>query len=147
MALASLKDISANVDPQIVEVNEQNTNLLQISVARIVRGYLSRVLSNAVLASWDTPDNTPELVREAAAKLVASQLYFNAQSRGTVELSDEHVSQRLYNEAIRILEKIVSGEEVLVDVEVPVVATGDMSTLDFWPVDDTDRSFSKSMEL
>lgn len=143
--LASLDDINANLDNNVVEADGDNTDLIQISVARVVRGYLSRVLTNTVLTSWDSPENTPAIVREIAGMLIAAQHYFNVISAQSAVLPDDHFAQKLYDRAMALLNSIISGEITIEDV--PVSDTSSMNELDFWPVDDTDRAFTLGMEL
>jgi len=147
--LASLDDINAHLpsdegDP-VVEATDENTNLLQISVARVIRGNLSTVLSTATLLSWDSPEDTPEYIREIAGMLIASQLYFNETAKQSLIIDDDSVAQRKYNEAMAMLNAIVAGNVVIPDVAAET--GGDLSDLDFFPVDDTGRAFTIGMEL
>lgn len=143
--MASLADINANLDGEIIQATPDNSAIVQISVARIIRGYLSRVFSNAILLSWNKPTNTPEIVREIAGKLIASQVYFNKAATQSLEVTDDNFAQRKYNEAMTLLRQILSGEIVIPD-ETYDLESG-LSNLDFFPVDDTDRSFTKGLQL
>lgn len=138
--LASVDDINANLDNTAVQADDINTNLLQISVARVIRAYLSNYIDNAALFSWVTPDTTPDTIREIAAKLIASQLYFNTTAGQQKLIQPEHVSQRLYNEAIALLNQIISGSITIPGVI--IIGSDSMSTSDFFPIDDTDRAFT-----
>jgi hypothetical protein len=147
--LASLDDINANLPAQdedpVIEATSENTNLIQVSVARVVRGYLARVIDPVVLMSWDEPANTPDIVRECAAKMMAAQLYFIFASRTTLTIDERSFAQLMYDEALAILNGIIDGTIVIEGVIVE--AEGGISELDFFPVDDTDRAFTMSMEL
>lgn len=143
--LASLDDIQANLDGNVVVATDENTELLQISAARIIRGNLSNVIDNATLQSWRTPENTPEIIREAAGKLIAAQHYFNEISKTNQVIDVDHFAQKRYNEAIAILNGIIAGTITIVDVE--ITTTGGMTALDFFPTDGSQRAFTKSMEL
>lgn len=151
MGFCSVDDINANLPsgdqtPQVVvEADDVNVELLQISVARVVRGYLSGTLSTATMASWDEPDHTPDVIREVAAKLIAAQLYFNQVSATSLNIEDRHYSQILYDQAMAMLNGIVAGTIIIEDV--PVETPNFMTVDDFFPVDDTDRAFSMSLEL
>lgn len=151
--LANLDDINANLPSQddpaglsngVIEATDANTSLLQISVARIVRGYLSGTINNVTLMGWDEPDATPDIIREVASKLIAAQVYFISASRSSLEIADKSFSQRMYDSAMVILNKIISGEIIL--EEVPI-ETSSLSLDDAWPVDDTDRAFTMGMVL
>lgn len=143
--LATIEDIQANLPESLVVADHDNTNLIQISVARIIRGYLSRTIDSSVLLAWNTPAGTPELIREIAGKLIASQLYFNRTAQATTSIEERSFAQKLYDEAIALLEAIVLGTEILPDIIVTDLAG--MDDLDFFPIDDTDRAFTMGMEL
>lgn len=147
--LATLEDVNANLpaDPAmvVVEATEANTDLLQISIARVVRGYLSRVYEVATLVSWDTPQKTPEIIREVAAKLIAAQLYFNKTAEQSTTIEENSFAQKLYDEAIALLNSIIGGDIIVPDI--PSTPTDGMSILDGFPIDDTDRSFTMGMNL
>lgn len=142
--LASVDDVNANLpsddDVPTVVADDDNTRLIQISVARMVRGYLSRMVDNATLLTWVTPDTTPEIVTEVAAKLIASQLFINKTSKTTTDIEDKSFAQRKYDEAISILQQIITGDILIPGVTTD--ATGDMSVEDFFPIDGTDRAFT-----
>lgn len=145
--LASLDDINAELpsdeETPVVVADEDNTSLLQISTARVVRGYLSRIYPVATLVSWTVPNNTPELIRTAAGKLIAAQLYFNKTAQQTTAIEDNSFAQKRYDEAMSILKDIVDGSVTLVEVT-DITGESEMSDLDYFPVDSTDRSFTKS---
>jgi hypothetical protein len=154
--LASTEDVVAELPsketggttsgyPVVVEPTMENTSLIQVSVARVVRGYLSSVVDSTTLMGWDSPVDTPEVIRVVAAKLIAAQLYFNHASRTSLTIEDNSFAQRKYNEAIGMLDKILAGE-ILLGPEVPVEGAA-MSMEDFFPQDETDRVFTKGMEL
>jgi hypothetical protein len=154
--LASLDDINAELPseetdgstsgyPTVVEATDENTYLLQVSVARVVRGYLSGAVDSVTLMGWDQPTDTPEVIRVIAAKFIAAQLFFNQSARTSLTIDDQSFAQKRYDEAMDMLNKILEGV-ILLGPEVPVV-TASLDLLDFFPVDDTDRAFTRSMEL
>lgn len=145
--LASVRDVNAYLEDQVVKADDTNTELLQISVSRIVKGYLAGVVPSTTLATWATPDTTPDIIRECAAMLIASQLFFDKTILTTVEVDQRHYAQLLYDRAMAILQGIVDGTIVLPGDDAAVEPVGAMSTLDFFPIDDTDRAFTMSQEL
>ena len=145
--LASLDDINANLDENVNVANDENTSLLQISIARIVRAYLAEFTDNVTLQSWRTPDDTPEIIREAAGKLIAAQHYYNEISKTTPIIDADSYAQWLYDRGMELLKGIIDGTYVIVDVPIVTTPTDDLTTLDFFPVDDTDRAFTLGMEL
>lgn len=141
---ASLDDINANLDGQTVLADDDNTEYIHISVERIIRGYLSRIVDNVTLFSWETPGGTPEIIREIAGKLIASRLYIDKMSGQTFTIEDNHYAQKLYDEAMSLLNQIVSG---VITIPSVVETPEGLTTLDFFPVDDTDKAFTSGMEL
>jgi hypothetical protein len=149
--LASIDDVNANLPSEenvVIEATDLNTSLIQISVARIVRGNLSRVIAVETLSSWVNPDVTPEIIREIASKLIASQLYFSESAKSSLNIDPDSFAQKLYDEAMLLINGIVAGT-IAVEGEGGVITddTASMGELDFWPIDDTGRAFSMGMEL
>lgn len=154
--LATVEDINAELPsretggttsgyPVVVEATAENTAMLQLSVARVVRAYLSTVVDATTLMSWDEPANTPQTIQVIAAKLVAAQLYFNSASRTNITIDERNFAQIRYDEAMAMLQGIIDGTIIL--AETPATATAAMDALDFHPVDDTDRAFAMSLNL
>lgn len=144
--LASISDINAYLEERVVQADEVNTEYIQISVARVVRGYLSPVVPSSTMALWVSPDVTPEIIREIAAMLVASQLFFDKASATVIDIDDRHYAQILYNRALAFMDKVLSGD-IILDGDVPISPVEVMSTLDFFPIDDTDRAFSMGQQF
>jgi hypothetical protein len=144
--LASLDDVNANLDGDVIVATDENTELIQVSVARVVRAYLSLAVDNLTLYSWKTPETTPEVIREIAAKLIASQVYFVYAARSSLDIDIRSFAQLKYDEAVRMLEAIVAGTIVIPGTGEIATGTG-MSELDFFPVDDTDQAFTMGREF
>ena len=144
--LASLDDINAHLDGEVIEATPDNSNLVQISVGRVVRGYLAAVVDVPTLMSWQTPETTPDTVREIAAMLIAAQVYFNLAARQSFILDDKNFAQRLYDAAMALLQGIIEGTIAIGDGS-GNVATMDLTTDDYFPIDDTDRAFTVGMIL
>jgi len=152
--MASLDDVNAHLDGQVIEATPDNTDLVQVSVARIIRGYLGRVLDTVTLVSWTSPDVTPEIIREVASMLIAAQVYFNESARTSLIIEDQNFAQRLYDQAMALLQLILDGQIAVIPPDgVPptngtgVVPPDILTTEDFFPVDDTDRAFTLGMQL
>ena len=152
--MATLDDVNAHLDGQVIEATPDNTDLVQVSVARIIRGYLGRILDQATLFTWSTPDATPEIIREVASMLIAAQVYFNESARTSLIIEDQNFAQRLYDQAMALLQLILDGQIAVIPPDgVPptngsVVTPPDILTVDdFFPVDDTDRAFTLGMQL
>lgn len=143
--LATLGDVNANLDGTVVEATAENTNRIQISVNRVVRGYLSRVVPAAIVATWTSPENTPDIIREIAAKLIAAQLYFNQTAKSSTVVGPTNYAQILYNQAMALLNQVVTGDIPIPDIVLTPIET--LGTTDYFPVDATDRAFTMGMNL
>lgn len=130
--LASLDDINTHLPTDKLEADVANTELLQVDVARFVRAMLVGTFTPITLVAWDSPDNTPDLIRGIAGRLIAAKYY----AQRYAEDSDvSEFATDLYNDAMAYIKGIKSGTYVVVDVnDVPIAATGlGLSEDDFWP--------------
>lgn len=147
--LASLDDINSNLDQNVVEVDDDNTGLIQISVSRVVRGFLNGAIDNVTLQTWRSPETTPEIIREAAGKLIAAQHYYNEISKTESIIEPDSYAQKLYDRGMELLNGVLTGQYVILDPDTDVViGTQDgLSILDSHPSDATDRAFTMGMIL
>lgn len=83
--------------------------------ARIIRGYLSGVISSTIIATWATPENTPDVIRAIAGRLAAALIYRTRFSENS--LADPEFAQNKYNEAMDMLMKVITGVLVIPGVE------------------------------
>lgn len=113
--LASLSDINAHLPPN-VQISNNVDDSLQVDAQRLIRGQLVSIFSGTILNSWDTPDNTPELIRSIAGRLIASKYYANLVS-GQVPDEMAAFAVSLYNEAISMLADIKSGVLLVVGTD------------------------------
>lgn len=93
---------------------------------RIVRGYLTGSVDALTLASWDTPDHTPDTIRAIAGRLCAALIYRVRYSEATTEYAE--YAQMLYNEAMMMLQRIVDGT-----LDIPGVLTPQFDNTYFEP--------------
>jgi hypothetical protein len=151
VAFASIESINSylpdgsNQDGPAISADNINTANIAFSVERVIRGYLSRVISVGTMASWVDPDSTPEIIQECAAMLIAAQLYFDQVAASSLDIDLRHVSQLLYDRAMAILNGIIEGEIIIVDI--PVESVASMNLENFFPIDDTDRAFTLSQQF
>lgn len=143
--LANLDDINAHLDQNVAVATDENTALLQVATARIVRGNLFPVVDQVTLQSWRTPEQTPEIIREIAGMLIAARHYFNEWSKTSNIIDADSYPQKLYDNAMALLKGVIDGTIVIIDI--PIETTGDLSIEDFFPVDATNRAFTLGMEL
>lgn len=144
--MASLNDINANLDGEVVEATASNTDLIQISVARVIRGFLAQIVDPTIMVTWTTPETTPDIIREVAGKMIAAQLYYNETAKSTTTVAPTHYAQILYNQAMELLNQIVQGEVVIGGIPTTPLESVELG-LDYFPIDDTDRAFSMGLKL
>lgn len=105
---------------------------------RIIRGYLAGVVDSAIMDTWDEPDDTPETIRAIAGRLAAAKIY--RLRFGQSSMTDPEYAQQLYNEAMQMLNDIISGAIELPDVDIP----GDFDNTWFFPNDTDIPVFTKA---
>ena len=109
MALIDDADVQVHlpVDQLKVENVPDDLARCKLDAERIVRGALSDVVDTAVLASWSTPDDTPEIIRAIAGRFCAALIY---RTRfGASSLTDPQFAQNKYKEAQDMLMDIING--------------------------------------
>jgi hypothetical protein len=115
--LANLDDINEFLPQDKLTATDGNPAIdrFQIDVDRTIKGYLASVYSLATLQTWADPTSTPAFIRGIAGRLIAAYWY---SSRTSEDMPDWNKSypQRVYDEAMKMLADIRSGDAVLVDV-------------------------------
>jgi hypothetical protein len=137
VALADISDVTTHLPLDRIPTVGSDVDGYQLSVERMVKGYLVGIFTPATLATWDTPTNTPVAIREIAGKLIAGLRYRNRTSEeNAVGVEDINYGQRLYNEAMSALNDIRMGNLSLVDVTSgEVITTDDAVGPQFFPSD------------
>lgn len=126
MSLADISDVTTHLPLDRIPTNTGDIDGYQLSVERMVKGYLVGIFTPTTLATWSTPTTTPQAVREIAGKLIAGLRYRNRTSEeNAVGVEDINYGQRLYNEAMSALNDIRLGNLTLLDV-----TTGDVVPTD-----------------
>jgi hypothetical protein len=117
MPLANLDDINEFLPQDKLTATDGNPAIerFQIDVDRTIKGYLASVFTLATLQGWADPDSTPEFVRGIAGRLIAAYWYSSRTSEDVPDW-DRTYPQRVYNEAMKMLEDIRTGKAVLIDV-------------------------------
>ena len=136
--LASLDDINVHLPDDKARMEDSEDNELQIDAARYIRSLLAGFFSSATLVSWDSPADTPELIRGIAGRLIASKYYARLYTEDTAEVSD--YAQWLYNQANVMLDQVRTGILTLLDTnDTPIPIEGGISleSDDFWPNNST----------
>jgi len=118
VSLASLDDVKTHLPNDKFAATDGNPEIafFQIDVERLIKGFLSNVFSATTLSAWVSPATTPGYIRAVAGRLVASFYYAKKVSEDLPDW-DRTYPQRLYNEAIAMLEAIRDGDVILEDVD------------------------------
>ena len=144
--LASLEDVNAFLPSDKFKATDGNPDLalLQIDVDRLVKGYLSGAFSSSTLAGWAAPSSTPALIRSIAGRLIAAFYYAKKVSEDLPDW-DGTYPQRLYNDAMALLEKIRMGEIVLIEVPDSEQPETQFDSDYFWPRAGSEPKFTSDM--
>ncbi len=110
--LANLSDINTHLPPN-VRATEALTDI-QVDAQRLIRGQLTAIFSSTIISEWDKPDDTPELIRGIAGRLIASKYYARLVSQESADELPGYASG-LYLEAIGMLTAIKSGALIITD--------------------------------
>ena len=136
--LASLEDINTHLPDDKAKMEDSEDDSLQIDAARYVRSLLAGMFSATTLFGWNTPANTPDLIRGVAGRIIAAKYYARLYSEDVETVSS--YAQYLYNEANRIIDGIRAGTYVVLDTNdnpIPTEVGAGMTVDDFWPNDTT----------
>jgi len=145
MALADIDDINLHLPLDKIRVDTEQYTPLQLDAERIIRGYLAGYLTPATLASWDTPANTPGIVRGIAGRFIAAFYYRKRYAEDA--LDDPQYPQTLYDYAMKMLMDILAGDLTLEEV-LDQPTTDRLTVTDFWPNDSTgEPKFTMEMNL
>jgi hypothetical protein len=136
--LASLNDINTHLPDDKAKMQDSEDDLLQIDAARYVRSLLAGMFSSTTLSGWDSPANTPELIRGVAGRIIAAKYYAKLYSEDVADTSA--YAQGLYNEANSIIDGIRNGTYIILDASdnpIPVENPVTSGEGFFWPDDTT----------
>ena len=128
--------LQAETAPLLEEIKED--------ADRIVKGNLAGYVDALEMAAWTTPDDTPVIIRAIGGRLCAAQIYRRAYSEDS--LDDPTYAQTLYDQAMELLMRIISGDLSIDDTIVPGI---ELTTDLFYPNDpNTDApKFTMSSEF
>ena len=117
MPLVDDADVQIHLPVDKLKVEEIPDDLIKAKedADRIVRGYLAGVVASAVLGTWVIPATTPTIIRAIAGRFTAALIYRTRYSENS--LNDPEFAQNKYNEAMAMLNKIISGELVIDGVD------------------------------
>jgi len=92
--LASLEDINTHLPSDKARMQDSDDDSLQIDVFRYVRALLAGFFPVTTLSGWNTPANTPEIIRGVAGRIIAAKWYATLYSED-IEGASEY-AQALY---------------------------------------------------
>ena len=144
MALADVSDVTTYLPVDRIPTDSSDITGYQLSVERIIKGYLVGIFSASTMAAWDSPTNTPQIIREVAARMIAGYRYRDRTSEETPgAIEDQSYGQRLYNEAMMMLNDIRTGnlDVILVDNS-GVLDNTSTSNISGFPDDTTTPTFT-----
>jgi hypothetical protein len=144
MALADITDVQTYLPTDRIPTNSSDITGYQLSVERIVKGYLVGIFTASTMAAWTTPTTTPQIIREVAARMIAGYRYRDRTSEETPGgIEETTYGQRLYNEAVAMLNDIRSGSLDVIDVNgTDVIDTSSTSEIAGFPDNTTTPTFS-----
>lgn len=145
---ATIEDINAHLPPGKAEIEDAEDDLLQVDAFRFIRSKLIGTFATTTLALWIDPDSTPEVIRAIAGRLIAAKWYMEIYAEDSDE--DAAYAQRLYDEAMSMLQQILDGTITVIDPTTeepyPDVQTGMLTDASFHPSDDNPK-FTMDMEF
>jgi len=135
--LASLTDINTYLPDDKALMGDADDDAFQIDTSRTIKGNLAGVFQPTTLVSWSTPENTPELIRGIAGRMIAARWYARLYSEDDTSLSE--YAQNLYMEAVGMLNDIRTGSLIVLGVDDTPVETNLLVLSDavFWPNNST----------
>lgn len=131
--LVSITDVQSWLGEDKITVDDANMQKPAIDAERLIRSQLSGLFTTVIMAGWDSPANTPDIIRSIAGRLTAAYLYRTLYSQES--LSVPPYATELYMESLGMLSDIKQGNLIVVDSGgVPIVTTG-ANLLSFAPAD------------
>lgn len=135
---ASVADINTHLPIDKAQITDGDDDLLQVDTYRFIRARLAGSFAATVFATWVDPDTTPEVIRSIAGRLIASKWYATLYAEDSMD--DAVFAQRLYNEAMGMIDGIITGQVTVVDPGGTTLTTGGILSEDsFWPNDDSPK--------
>lgn len=130
MALVDDNDVQVHlpVDKLIVEELPDSVQEVMLDLERVIKGTLSQTYSATTLASWSTPETTPEYIRAIGGRLAAALIYRLRLSQDYP--NDSEYAIQKYEEAMMMLEQVRSGA-VTLDVDEIIDSPSHLTTSNY----------------
>lgn len=146
MAYANLNDANVFLASDRLQLTDATFGPLELDAERIIRGYVGGIVTPEKLASWASPETTPEIIRMIMGRLIAAAYYVRVYSENQMTLPE--YAQNLYNMAIGYLMGIQKGSQVIIEVDgttIDIVETA-LTNQNFLPNDQsTPPAFTREM--
>jgi hypothetical protein len=146
MAYANLNDANVFLASDRLQLTDATFGPLELDAERIIRGYVGGIVDATKLASWASPEVTPEIIRMIAGRLIASAYYVRVYSENSLDIPE--YAQNLYNIAIGYLQGIQKGSQVIIEIDgstIDIVGTA-LTSSNFQPNDSsTPPAFTREM--
>jgi hypothetical protein len=145
--LASLSDIDVWLDKKVAMTDADDDDF-QIEAQRLIKATLAGVFTPTTLHDWDSPSDTPGIIRGIAGRLIAAYWYKEKYSEDDTSIPP--YAQSLYDEAILMLRDIRSGVLTVLDENGNPIGESGLQANEtwFWPNDTTPGPvFTMEMEF
>lgn len=141
---ASNSDIQSWLGEDKLPVTDAISRKAKVDADRLIRGQLAGVFTLVTLASWDTPEHTPEIIRGISGRICAAYIYKEVYSEETTRIPQ--YAQDLYDTAISMLQDIKTGNLIVIGVDPVTEVPSTAGILSFFP-DDSKPKFTMDMEF
>jgi hypothetical protein len=128
MALVDSSDIQVHLPLDKLDVDDipDSVTEVELDVERVIKGTLSATFSAVTLASWSTPEDTPSYIRAIGGRLAAAFIY---RLRLAQDYPEDAIYAKIkYDEAMAMLQAIITGAVTLPEVDEDVDTGGHLST-------------------
>lgn len=141
--LADITDVQTYLPADRIPTDAGDIAGYQLSVERIVKGYLVGIFTASTMAAWTTPTTTPQIIREVAARMIAGYRYRDRTSEETPGgIEETTYGQRLYNEAMMMLNDIRAGNLDVIGTDEVLIDTSSTSDIAGFPDNTTTPTFT-----
>lgn len=140
MPLAALSDVNVHLPYDKLKMEDGYLPEYNIDAARLISSRLLGTFTSTVIDLWVDPADTPGQIRRIAGLLIAAKFYAKLVAEDDVDGSA--FAQSLYDQAIMELNAIREGTVTVVDIDGTALDTSALSSLSFYPNNDTEPSFA-----
>jgi hypothetical protein len=131
MAFASTNDVNAHLPDDKAQGSDEDYESLHIDAERLIVGRLASTVQYSIMVDWDTPEDTPGIIRHISSLIVAAKFYSKLAAED--EADGSQFANDLYNQALMEIDKILSGATVIIGVDGEPIDLDITSDLRFYP--------------